>query len=170
MAYLNESGLGVHNFYGPRRTRAPKGGISTEGSMNELTVDIWGSSFADNMNEINGIVLPKGALIRDAFAHVSEEFVLGGTTPSIALGTDGSEETNGVVLDEASAEAEGTYELTPIGTWADALTEDTPVSFALGGVTPTITDDGKVRITVRYIHLGIAPDAAAGSKGQGSEE
>lgn len=166
--YLNEAGLGVHNFYGPRRTSAPKGGISTEGSMNELAVDIWGTSFADNMAAYNKVVLPKGAIIVDAYAYVSEAFALTGTTPKIHVGTKGSESTNGVPLDESSAEAVGAYKLTPAGTWAAPLAADTEVAFALSGSSAKSGAKGKVRITVRYIHLGVAADAAAGSKGQGS--
>lgn len=169
MAYLNESGLGVHNFYGPRRTRAPKGGISTEGSVNELTVDIWGSSFDDKMNEINIVTLPKGAIVVDAYAKVSEAFGLSGTTPTIAVGTVGSEATNGIKLSKAQAEAVGAYKLTAAGTWGNALTADTKVSFALGGTSPKAdASKGKARVTIRYVHLGIDADAAAGSKGQGS--
>lgn len=168
MGFENSAGLGTHNFYGPRGTRAPKGGIKTEGSIMEMTFDIWGSSFSEDYAEYNKVFLPKGALVVDAYAHVSEVFVLGGTTPTIAVGTKGSEATNGVKLSEAQAEAVGVVKLTPAGTWANALTADTEVSFALGGGSPTVTDAGKVRVTVRYVKLGINPDAAAGAKGQGS--
>lgn len=169
MAYLNEAGLGVHNSYGPRRTRAPKGGISTEGSINELTVDVWGSSFADNVGEINTVILPKGAIVVDAYAKVSEAFSLSGTTPTIAIGTEGSEATNGVKLSKAQAESVGALKLTPAGTWANALNADTEVSFALGGTSPKVdASKGKARVTIRYVHLGVDADAAAGSKGQGS--
>lgn len=168
MGFENSAGLGVHNFFGPRGTRAPKGGIKTEGSIQEMTFDIWGSSFSEDYADYNKVLLPKGALIVNAFAHVSEVFVLGGTDPVIAVGTKGTEATNGVSIDEAEAEAVGVVKLTPTGTWASALTEDTEVSFALGGTLPTVTDAGKVRVTVRYVKLGINPDAAAGAKGQGS--
>lgn len=168
MSFLNESGLGVHNHYGPRTSRAPKGGIKTEGSVMECSLDIWGKQLNSGDEDYNKVLLPKGALVLEAFAHVSEAFDLGGTTPTIAVGTKGSEETNGVILGEAEAEAVGVTKLTPEGTWAVALTEDTEVAIKLGGTLPTVTDAGKVRVTVRYVKLGINPDAAAGAKGQGS--
>lgn len=168
MAFLNESGLGVHNHYGPRTSRAPKGGIKTEGSVMEMTVDVWGTSFTEKDNDYNKVVLPKGALILDAYAYVSEAFTLGGTTPVIAIGTKGSEVTNGVKVAKAQAEAVGTVKLTAAGTWATALAADTEVSVVLGGTSPTSAANGKVRATIRYVHLGIDPEAPAGSKGQGS--
>lgn len=169
MGFENSAGLGVHNFYGPRGTRAPKGGIKTEGSVMEMTFDIWGSSFGENASDYNKVLLPKGALILDAYAHVSEVFVLGGTTPTILVGTKGSEAVNGVKLTEAQAEGVGTYKLSGTGTWGNtALAADTEVSYKLGGTSPTVTNAGKVRVTVRYIKLGINADAGAAAKGQGS--
>lgn len=169
MSFLNESGLGVHNVYGPRLTRAPKGGIKTEGSIQELTVDIWGDSFKENAAALNHVLLPKGCLVLDGFAHVSEAFALGGTTPTIAIGTKGSEAVNGVKLTKAQAEAAGVYKFTGgNGTWANMLAADTEVSFALGGTSPTVTSAGKVRVTIRYVKLGINPDAGAAAPGQGS--
>lgn len=171
MAFKNEAGLGVSNFYGPRVTCAPKGGINTLGSIQEFTVDIWGGSFAEGDDIYNNVFLPEGALMVDAYAYVSEAFDLGGTDPAISIGTAGSEATNGVTLDETALEAVGVKKLDTFnGTWSQALADATEVSYALGGTSPTIdASKGKVRVTVRYVKLGVSPNAAAGSKGQGSE-
>lgn len=164
MGFENSAGLGVHNFFGPRGTRAPKGGIKTEGSVMEMTFDIWGSSFGEGYSDYNTVVLPKGALVLDAFAHVSEVFVLGGTTPTILVGTKGTEETNGVSISQEQAQAVGTVKLTPNGAWANSLATDTEVSFKLGGESPTVTGKGKVRVTIRYVKIGVNAGSAMGGR------
>lgn len=169
MSFLNEAGLGVHNHYGPRTSRAPKGGIKTEGSIMECSMDVWGKELVDGDELYNHVLLPKGALITEAFCRVSEVFVLGGTDPVIQIGTLGSEGTNGFAITETQAEAVGTFKVDSFdGTWGSALAADTEVSIKLGGTSPTVTEAGKVRVTIRYVKLGIDPDAAAGAKGQGS--
>ena len=154
MSYENSAGLGVKNFYGARGLdEGVIGGIPTYGSTNELTFDISGKSINDNVDFLKSL-LPAGALVTHAVAEVKEVFVVTGTTPTLHIGTDGSEETNGIALSEAQLETLGTYELTTFdGTWAAGLAVETVVGLALGGTTPAVTDAGRVRMTVSYTKL-----------------
>lgn len=154
MSYKNEAGLEVKNFYGPRTaTEGVLGGIQVNGSDNELTFDISGKTLNDNIAFLESY-LPQGAKVTSAVAEVKEAFVLGGTSPTLSVGTDTSEATNGITLTEAQLEAVGTYELTTFnGTWANGLAADTKVGLALGGTNPTVTDAGRVRMTVHFTKL-----------------
>lgn len=99
---------------------------------------------------IKALKLPVGAVIVQAIAQVKEVFVLGGTTPTISIGTQGSEATNGITLSEAQAEAVGTVKPTLNGTWANPLAAETTVGIALGGTSPTVTSAGRVDILIEY--------------------
>lgn len=142
----------VSNHYGSRDTGKTQGNIKTEGSMNELTLDIDGTMVGNEAFPLIAPSLPAGAVIEDVYAHVTEAFVLGGTTPVIEVGTEGSEATNGVTISEAQAEATGTYDLTSAlaGTWAAPLAAATTVGIDLAGTTPTVTSAGKMRLVIRY--------------------
>ena len=149
MAKENTAGLGVFNVYGPRKTDEGRAGkINTAGVVNELEVSFRGDSYSTVT-----AVIPAGAKVLDAYAKVDEVFVLGGTTPTINVGTSGSAATNGVPVSEAQAEALGSYDLTPAGTWAAVLAAATTVAVELGGTTPTITDAGEIKVVVRYVVL-----------------
>lgn len=154
MAFKNEAGLGVKNFYGTRTANeGVMGGIQVQGSDNELTFDISGKGIQDNIELLN-TYLPKGAKVTKAIAEVKEAFVVTGTNPVLAIGTNGSETTNGIELTEAQLESEGTYELTTFdGTWANGLAADTEVGLALGGANAAVTDAGRVRMTVHFTKL-----------------
>jgi hypothetical protein len=154
MPYKNEAGLGVKNFYGARRlNEGLVGGIETAGSVKELTVELSGYALQDNITFLQG-TLPAGALVHEYVVRVDEAFALGGTTPAIRIGTDGSEATNGITISEATAEAVGTTRSTTFsGTWGSALAADTTVGVALSGTNPTVTDAGKLRVTIRYTKL-----------------
>jgi len=156
MGYESNTGLGVHNQYGPRDTGYAVGTIKTEGALNEVSLRVTGAML--NSTFIPEIKIPAGAVILKAVAHVKEAFVLGGTTPTILVGTEGSEVTNGFVLAEASAEALGYYDLTSTlaGTWdAEAkLAAATQVGIALGGTNPTASATaGKVTFVVTYTNV-----------------
>lgn len=142
----------VSNHYGARDIGDVAGVYNTSGSDNELTV--IATSDAINDGFLPNVYIPAGAAITKAVAHVTEAFVVTGTDPTILIGTDGSEATNGAVLDEASAEAVGYYDITSTltGTWsADTrLAADTLVGLALGGTTPAITDVGRVVFIITY--------------------
>lgn len=142
----------VNNHYGVRETGKTTGNIKTEGSMNELTLDVDGTMVGNAAYTLVVPKLPAGAIIEDVYAEVSEAFVLGGTTPAIEIGTEGSEATNGFTITEAQAEAAASYDLTSAlsGTWAAPLAAETTLGLALSGTSPTVTSAGKVRVVIRY--------------------
>ena len=153
MSYEDNTGLNVHNHYGPRKVGGAIGTIKTEGAYKELSLDITGDML--NSDYRPQVIIPKGSLPVAVFIDVKEVFVLGGTTPTILVGTSGSEVTNGCVVSEAIAEAVATEDLsaTLTGTWAASLAAATTVDITLGGTSPTSTSAGKARLIVRYISL-----------------
>ncbi len=152
MSKENSAGLGVNNFYGPRPTPDGAAGVlKTEGAYNELTIEFSGKNINDDV--IIGR-LPAGAKPIEAIVDIETAFVLGGTTPIVEVGTDGSEVTNGVSISEAIMEAVGTDIITTFaGTWANRLAAETVVSVALSGTSPTVTDAGNGRVVVRYTNV-----------------
>lgn len=154
MSFENTAGLGVQNHYGPRGKQdgiVAGGKLPVHGSVDEIVVYINGSDFGTGTDFLTRATLPAGALVLDVMAEVTEAFVLGGTTPTINVGTDGSEGTNyGLELSEAQAEAVGTYSDTAAGTWAAVLAADTPISVALDGTSPTVTSAGAAKVVIRY--------------------
>ena len=154
MTYEANTGIGVSNHYGPRKTGGGIGHVKSEGSYKELSIDVTGEMLNNTFRQ--EIKLPPNSLPVSAFIDVSEAFALGGTTPTILVGTSGSEVTNGLVVSEAIAEAVGTEDLsaTLTGTWAASLDAETTVGVTLGGTSPTaVSTQGKGRIVVRYISL-----------------
>ena len=154
MSKENTAGLGVNTRYGPVAVPDGVGGvIKTEGAFNELTLEFSGQNINDGVEQ--NPVIPAGSLIVGAYAEIEEVFVLGGTTPTIDIGTLTSETTNNVDITEAQAEAVGTYDImgTPAGTWAASLAADTSVGIALGGTTPPATAVGKARVVIQYINV-----------------
>lgn len=155
--FESTSGLGTRNFYGPRSAKEGiEGGIKTEGSIKELTLKFTGQNINDDVFSTNLAVLPAGARPIRAIVSINEVFALGGTTPTINIGTDGSEATNGVSIAEAQAEAEGVLTdadsgVAINGTWGSELAADTQVSVALGGTTPTVGAGGYAVVTIEYI-------------------
>jgi hypothetical protein len=144
----------VHNFFGVRDSGETVGVFKTEGGGNEVTLNITGEQLKRDAVTDDGILVPTtikgGFVISEVIARVTKPFVLGGTTPTILLGTDGSLATNGVVLSKAQAEAVGIYKLTPVGTWAAPINANTLLGIGLGGTTPTVTSAGEVDIIVKY--------------------
>lgn len=157
MSFENTAGLGVNNQYGPRGTQdglVGGGELPSAGAEREVVVYIKGSDFASgSFNTL--LTIPAGSKFLSAVAEVTEAFVLGGTTPTINVGTDGSEGTNyGIELSEAQAEAVGTvFNATGAGTWASVLAADTAVGVKLDGTTPTVTSAGKAKVVVRYLKI-----------------
>lgn len=147
----------VHNHYGPRDSGKTNGIAKTEGFMNELTIDLDGEMVGNGAFPLMAPYLPAGCRIEDVYVEVTEAFVLGGTSPVIEIGTEGSEATNGFTITEIQAEATGVYDLTSAlsGTWSQAtgLAADTTIGIALAGTTPTVTDAGKARIVIRYVAM-----------------
>jgi len=158
MGYENSAGLNVSNHYGPREFGPTNGNVKTVGRSYEVSVEVDPLVLANGGPLlVTDVVIPAKAVIEDVYADVSALFALGGTTPTILVGTDTSEVTNGVVISEAQAEAVGTYDITGTltGTWAAPLAADTTVGIVLGGTTPTVTAVGKVIVTIRYTKAGV---------------
>ena len=149
--WTNADGLKV-GFGTREATYTDAGKLERKGSVIEhIVLDIRGSKFVDGVYVFDSDVeLPVGASPESAVVEVSEEFVLGGTTPTIAIGTDGSggEDVFGEAS-EAQGEALGTYVLTVTATPLTATTAG-KLQVSLGGTTPTVTAAGKMKIVLRY--------------------
>lgn len=146
----------VHTHFGPRKSQGADGVVKTEGSRYEASWEVTGRDVGKTTEFERWLVqpvIPAGAVIESVYAKVKEAFDLGGTTPVIQFGTSGSVDTNGFVVDETTAETEGTYDLTStlVGTWAAPLAAETKVDVALDGTTPTVTDAGVIEVVVTYI-------------------
>ena len=143
----------VSNHYNTRDSEGARGVVKTEGLSNEASFEFDGTDVGNGAFQLKfASKIPAGAIIEEAYVKVKEAFVLGGTTPVIQVGTEGSEDTNGVVISEAQAEATGTYDITSTltGTWASPLAAETTVGLALDGTTPTVTAAGLAEVIVRY--------------------
>jgi hypothetical protein len=146
----------VSNFFGQRKTGKTSGVAETEGSYNELVMDVDKEVLVNGAFFLTPPFIPAGSKITRVIADVQEAFTLTGTTPGIKLGTKTTESTNGVNLTQAQAQAIGMYDITAslAGTWLAGLTTRTTLGVGLSGTTPAITGTaGKVRFLVEYIHI-----------------
>jgi|TARA_R110000824_G_scaffold150498_2_gene321121 hypothetical protein len=153
MSFESNTGLGVPSFYGVRTAlEGLAGHVKTEGAKRQMVLEFKGANINDGVMD-SVVILPANALIVAAYADVNEVVALGGTTPTILVGTNGSEVTNGLVISEAQAEAASVYDVSAslTGTWAAGLTTDTSVSVTLGGTTPTIAAGGRIKVVVEYV-------------------
>ncbi len=146
----------VHNHFGPRKVGGSTGVLKVEGTIEQLRMEIDGVSFNDLLEPLVPTYLPAGAIIRDVWMDVIDVFALTGTSPTILIGTDTTEVTNGFVITEAQAEATATVRLTAslTGTWAvnTPLAARTKIGFAIGGSnSPAVSDTGKLIVTIEYI-------------------
>jgi len=142
---------GVYNYYGPRhRHDGAQGRMAHMGADRELVIRMSGDSYLTVTDS-----LPAGAtVVGNALVEVEEAFVLGGTTPLLNIGVQGSEATNRLMqLSEAQAEAVGTYSVASAGT----LAVNTPLAAAVtikasltGGGSNTIGAAGKLKLTITY--------------------
>lgn len=142
---------GVRNFYGQRhRHEGTVGQVRTAGVEKQLVITFAGDNYANLTFK-----LPKGAFVNGPVAiEIEEAFDLGGTSPTIQIGVQGSTGTNYLAeISEAQAEAVGTYTDASAGSLAAnaVLTADTTIVIALGGTTPTITSAGKAKVVVPYV-------------------
>jgi len=100
--------------------------------------------------------LPAGAIPTDAYFEVTEAFTqTGGTTSTtLAIGTNGTETTNGFSISDAATSLATTKELDTSGggTWAAALATAAVVGVSLtaGGGAITAISAGRAKIVVRY--------------------
>lgn len=147
----------VSNHYGPRDTGKTNGLTNSDGFMREISLDLDATVVGNGEFALTVVPkLPAGSRVEDVFVEVEEAFALGGTSPTILVGTSGLEATNGVAVTEAQAEAVGVYDVTSAlaGTWAAAtgFTSEVEIGVALGGTSPTVTTAGKARLVIRYFH------------------
>ena len=152
-------GLGAtRNFYGPRdNNEGTEGSHKTFGTRQQKVLDFTGKTINDDVFAVDLAFLPAGALVVGAFVQTLEVFVLTGTDPTILVGTEGSEVTNGLVIIEGVADTVGTVDVTTTltGTWDEALigvAADTQISVAIGGTAgPATTNAGHIRVTIEYV-------------------
>jgi hypothetical protein len=146
----------VHNNFGPRdiKNDGSMGVNKIEGIKEELIVYVTGDMFTDVPDTLMPYTLPEGAILKAAYVDVVEAFALGGTTPTILIGENGAEVTNGLVISEAIAEGTGSHNLT--ATFAGEWDSEAPlphrhtIGIALGGSNPTITRAGRLRVTILF--------------------
>lgn len=158
MGFESNTGLGVNNHYGERGTQdgvVGGGDLPGNGAIKEAVIYIKGEDFGAGTSFDTQYSIPAGAKFVEAYAEITEAFALGGTTPTINVGTNGSEGTNyGLELSEAQAEAtDEVYNGTGAGTWASPLAAATTVGVALDGTSPTVTSAGKAKVVIRYIKI-----------------
>lgn len=145
-----------HNTFGPRDTGGSTGVLKVEGAIEQFRLEITGDDLNDLLEPLVPTYIPAGALIRDAWWNTVEVFVATGTLPTLLVGTDTSEVTNGLVVNETALETLGTTRVTGTltGTWAvnTPLAARTKVGFAIGGTGgPAIARSGRGILTVEYV-------------------
>lgn len=154
----------VHNQFGARDAGDTVGVLKIEGMEEELVIDLTGSGYNSNFVGNIPFVLPAGAVIKNVYLDVEEVFAVSGTTPTLKVGTKGSEATNGFSITKAQLEATASVNLTSTlaGTWSAGapLAANTIVGFALDGSGAAATDVGKARITVQFYRINRAPSPA----------
>lgn len=145
----------VHNHYGPFSGGKTVGVIKTEGAINEMTIDLDGAMVSAEAFPLLAPKLPAYSKVVAVYVEVETVFTLGGTTPAVSIGTEGSESTNGFDISEAQLEALGVYDVTATlaGTWAAGLTAETTVGIDLTGTTPTSASTGQARIVIQYVKV-----------------
>lgn len=160
--WANSDGLRVG--FGPNFADfSSVGEHNSDGVDKELRIVIDGERFTGGVYQFEATeLLPVGAIPLYAHARVSEVFVLGGTTPTIQIGSTSS--TAGVPnapaaavattailgsISEANAEALGTYTLSVTATPLTATTAGN-LQVTLGGTTPTVTAAGRLTIVIGY--------------------
>jgi hypothetical protein len=145
----------VHTRFNTQKVGEQIGVNHSQDGTTQVTMTITGDQLVRDVATgdgfIKALVLPVGAVLSNVVVQVKEAFAVGGTTPTINVGTQGSETTNGFPISEAQAEAVGTYKPTLAGTWASPLAAAVTVGVALGGTSPTITSAGKMDIIFEYI-------------------
>lgn len=146
----------VHNRYNGQKLGEQIGVNHSDTAVTEITMTITGEQLLRDVATGDAFLLaptlPVGAVLGDVIVQVKEAFVLTGTTPTILIGTQGSEVTNGFVISEAQAEAVGTYNVTgtKTGTWANPIAAAALVGVALGGTTPVVTAAGRMDVYIKY--------------------
>lgn len=153
-AFPHTSGT-AYNHYGKRGLEdgvVSGGALPAVGGAHQAVVYITPDDFDGGTSFDTRLILPKGAFITATFVEVTEAFNMGGTTPVINVGANGSEATNyACQITDANASAEATYEYSPAGTFAGAsLAADTAIGVALGGTSPTAGTTGAIKVVINY--------------------
>lgn len=133
------------------------------GHEKELVLVLDGEKFSGGVYQFQEThLLPVGAVPLYAHVEVNEVFALGGTTPTIAIGS--TQSSAGVPsapsaasgsatifgsLSEANAEALGFYTLSVTATPLTATTAGN-LQVTLGGTSPTVTTAGRARLVIGY--------------------
>lgn len=151
-----------HNTFGPRDSGGSTGVLKVAGEIEQLKLELTGDDINDLLEPLVPTYLPAGALIRDAWWNTQTVFVATGTSPTLLVGTDTSEVTNGLVVNETALETLGTTRVTGTltGTWAvnTPLAARTKIGLAIGGSnTPAIARSGRGYLTIEYVRpaLGV---------------
>lgn len=146
-----------HNRYNQSLLGEQIGVNHSDNAVTEITATITGVQLqrdaVGNDAFLTRLGIPVGAIIKGVTVQVKQAFVLGGTTPTILIGTEGSEVTNGFPISAAQANAIGTYDLTAsrTGTWNAPIAAALVVGVALGGTGPTITSAGRMDVLISYV-------------------
>ena len=145
-----------HNTFGPRDSGGGSGVLKVEGTIEQVRLEVTGDDINDLLGPLVDTYLPAGGLIRDAYWNTVEVFVATGTSPTLLVGTDSTEVTNGLVVNETALETLGTTRVTSTltGTWAvnTPLAARTMIGFAVGGSGgPAIARSGRGILTIEYV-------------------
>ena len=96
MGFENSAGIGVYSSYGPRETQqgvVSGGDLPGNGAIKEAVIFIRGDDFTAGSFDTQ-LSIPDGAKFLEAYVEVTEAFALGGTTPTMNIGTSGSAGTD----------------------------------------------------------------------------
>jgi len=132
------------------------GKLPSTGTEYQAVVYATGEDFADGATYTTRLQLPKGAKVTGTSAEVTEAFELGGTSPTITVGLSGSSAADTAVsLAEADLETAGYVEVgtAPTGQLDDVLAADAFIEVVLGGTSPTVTSDGRLKVVINYTKL-----------------
>lgn len=130
--------LGVSQVFGQAFTGGAVGSYRTEGTKNEIALNLTGEVLATRI--LPPLAIPAGSVITKATLRVTQAFDLA-TSSVVKVGTKGSEATNGASLTEAQLEATGYYDVTAslAGTYDNevplAAASTLGVAFSAGSVT-----------------------------------
>jgi hypothetical protein len=152
MTYEANTGLGVHNHYGPRANGPGAGVVGTQGIEVELVIDLTPEVILNGGPLLVDYTIPAGAIITAAYVVTTTAFTFGNADNVIDIGTDTTEATNGFSIASTIPDGVGTAVLTGelSGTWAAPLAADTKVGVALSGTTPAATG-GVAKAIILYV-------------------
>ena len=146
---------GVLAQYGAREVGRAAGIIKTEGSNNELVIDLTGQLLNDGL--VLPLVVPDGSVFTGiAKLLVSEAFDLAAASV-VEVGEQGLEATNGVSLLEVDLESTGNKDVSGAlaGEWAVtsqvAGNHTVDIVFSAGSVADATV--GRAKLILEYIHL-----------------